>query len=217
MQLLLLLLVALAAQQVTCYVGSRVLTRAVGASSFNKLQSKTALFKSGKIHEATIAGDLASVADILNKDPMQVKARDIEGQLPLHHAARNGMVDIVKLLLERGADCNVKNDKLRTPLQLAAQYSDGKWGPEFKEICEIFIKTGKADIKMIQRNDGMKTAEDYAKKAGWGKEFKALWEQHGSFTLNEGAEKAPGPGGYPRDDAPPEIKPPAPPAEAPAA
>ena len=172
-----------------------------------------ALYKSGKIHDATLAGDIATVAELLAMDPSQIKARDIEGQTPLHHAARNGMVELVKLLLDRGADCNSKNDKLRTPLQLATQYSTGKWGPEYREIAEIFIRTGKADIKLIQRNDGMITAEDHAKKAGWHKEFKALWVEHGSYSKNESAEKAPGPGGYPRDDAPPEILPPAPPAD----
>jgi hypothetical protein len=75
----------------------------------------------------------------------------------------------VQILLAKGADCNAQNDKLRTPLQLAAQYSDGKWGPEFRTIVDIMVRTGKADITMIQRNDGMLSALDRVKKHGWGR------------------------------------------------
>lgn len=39
---------------------------------------------------------------------------------PLHAAANNGHLDVVKLLLERGADPNMKNDVEDTALQLAA-------------------------------------------------------------------------------------------------
>jgi len=152
----------------------------------------------GKVHELTIAGDVGGVSELIAKDPTLTKARDIEGMTPLHHAARNGMVDMVQMLLLNGANVNSMNDKLRTPLQLATMYSDGKWGPEFRTIVEMMVRTGKADIMMIQRNDKM-NALDYAKKAKWDKELKALWIENGSFSSGIGIESAPGPGGYPRD------------------
>lgn len=157
------------------------------------------LFKTGKIHEASIVGDAAAVAAMLDEDPKLISARDIEGMAPLHYAARNGYLEFGLMLLARGADVNQKNDKLRTPLQLACSYSDGKYGPEFKELAIAMIKTGKGDINLIQRNDKM-TALDYAKRAKWDKELKALWIEHGSFSLGEGVEKSPGPGGFPVDD-----------------
>lgn len=161
-------------------------------------QRNLALFVSGKVHEAALQGDVATVQALIMENPSLVKERDIEGMTPLHIASRNGMLDMARMLLDMGADPNTKNDKLRTSLQLAMLYSDGKYGPEFKEIVKLMIMTGKADIMMQQRNDRM-SALDYAKKAKWDKECKALWVEYGSFETGESPDKPPGPGGFPRD------------------
>ena len=45
--------------------------------------------------------------------------KDKEGLVPLHHAALNGSVDGVQLLVERGADVNTLDGMGRTPLEQA--------------------------------------------------------------------------------------------------
>jgi ankyrin repeat protein len=49
-------------------------------------------------------------------------ARDIDGTTPLHYAAKNGFGEVVRLLLEQGADARVINHYGETPLRLAARY-----------------------------------------------------------------------------------------------
>ena len=53
----------------------------------------------------------------------------------LHDAADNGREEIVKLLIENGADVNIKNHRKETPLDVAAQMYR-------IEIVEILVKNG---------------------------------------------------------------------------
>jgi ankyrin repeat protein len=46
----------------------------------------------------------------------------LDGDIPIHCAARNGHVAIVKMLLENGYSANATNGLLQTPLQLAVNY-----------------------------------------------------------------------------------------------
>lgn len=62
-----------------------------------------------RIHEAAAAGDVEAVRQILADDPDQVKARDEQGNLPLHHAALANRwpqpehVEVARLLVQHGA------------------------------------------------------------------------------------------------------------------
>jgi ankyrin repeat protein len=53
-----------------------------------------------------------------------VKARDREGETPLHVASRLGHSFAIRLLLDRGADPHARNKKGATPLLLAAETSE---------------------------------------------------------------------------------------------
>lgn len=48
-----------------------------------------------------------------------VNAKGHENDTPLHDAAINGHIKLVKLLVERGADIHAKNSKGKTPLDVA--------------------------------------------------------------------------------------------------
>jgi len=45
---------------------------------------------------------------------------------PLHYSAENGHEECIRVLLDHGADPNAQNDRLQTPLHLAAVFNNGK-------------------------------------------------------------------------------------------
>ncbi|HOZ30677.1 MAG TPA: ankyrin repeat domain-containing protein [Bacteroidales bacterium] len=56
---------------------------------------------------------------------------------PIHYAVDNSNFEMVKLLVEHGADVNCKNGEGESPLQLAKNYPDGK-----NEIIDFLIEKG---------------------------------------------------------------------------
>lgn len=63
------------------------------------------------LHQACISGNVAQVRRLLDqKHPVNV--RDFAGWMPLHEAANHGHVEIVRLLIERGASINDKGGKM---------------------------------------------------------------------------------------------------------
>jgi peptide-methionine (S)-S-oxide reductase len=64
-------------------------------------------------------GDVQRVKEMLDADPALVHAT--QPWPPLFSAARSGRFDVAKLLIERGADVNARNDKGNTPLWFACQ------------------------------------------------------------------------------------------------
>lgn len=67
------------------------------------------------------AKDCDGCKKILEDDSSKVEVRDEETQFTaLHVAAKNGESEIVGLLLEHKADCNVEDINKTTPLHLAA-------------------------------------------------------------------------------------------------
>lgn len=75
------------------------------------------------IHELVQQNDVETLKKLLNGDLSMVneKIGDLQNT-PLHTAARKGLVDISKLLLNSGAKLNTVNKKSLTPIQIAANY-----------------------------------------------------------------------------------------------
>jgi ankyrin repeat protein/L-ascorbate metabolism protein UlaG (beta-lactamase superfamily) len=77
----------------------------------------------GEIHQAVADGDAARVRELLRGDPTLAEVPDEADQfssLPLHLAARNGHMEIVKLLLDAGTDVDCGDSDESTPLHVAA-------------------------------------------------------------------------------------------------
>ena len=57
---------------------------------------------------------------MLGDNPELAQKRYARGDTALHHAARNGDIEIVELLVSRGADVNARSDHGHFPLYCAA-------------------------------------------------------------------------------------------------
>ncbi|MCM3881417.1 MAG: ankyrin repeat domain-containing protein [Vicinamibacterales bacterium] len=65
------------------------------------------------------SGDTKSVESLISANPDIVKAKDLTGTTPLHHAAGFGTLEMMQVLLDKGADVNVRNRRSSTPLHWA--------------------------------------------------------------------------------------------------
>ena len=75
------------------------------------------------------------VRRLLNVPGINVNIQTKEGNTPLVFATNNGHIDIVKMLLEKGAKIELENDNLGTVLNSAVVKSN-------KELIKLFLKSG---------------------------------------------------------------------------
>jgi ankyrin repeat protein len=114
--------------------------------------------KNGTICELAEKGDLSKLKNLLSANTNLVNARrERDSATPLHLAVLNGRLEVVKYLINLGADVNAKTAKDKTPLHMAASNT----GPQFpgKQMAEALIAAGaKIDLPA---EDGL-TALHYA-------------------------------------------------------
>ena len=100
-----------------------------------------------EIIKASKSGNVARVKELLTMDAALVGARDTDGSTPLHCATWKGHLDVVKLLLEAGAEVNAQNENSHwgtTPLHAAAHANQAA-------IAELLINQG-ADLNAKDMN-----------------------------------------------------------------
>ena len=68
-----------------------------------------------KLHRAVLCQDIDLVKSILNSHPDDIHTRDTDGDTPLHLACRLCSLDIINILITRGADTDIKNNYDETP------------------------------------------------------------------------------------------------------
>jgi len=114
---------------------------------------------------------------IFQRAALQKMLAQVEAQAEtehLHHAAANGEIERVKLLISEGADVNVKNNEGLTPLHYAAREGH-------KEIVELLLAHG-ADVN-IGGADYNRTAAEFA-----------MWSNHTEIVqllVSKGADISP--------------------------
>jgi len=74
----------------------------------------------GPIHEAIENGDLDQIKAILSDNPDKVNEKDASNNTPLHLAALQGNLGIVKMLVDKGADINLGDNENSPPIVNAA-------------------------------------------------------------------------------------------------
>jgi hypothetical protein len=98
-----------------------------------------------QLHHCAMNGLTSSVKRLLSFRNINVNVKDVYGMTPLHEAAINGHVEIVRLLLQNGADVNSKSNIGMTTLHFAAINGH-------VDILHLLVENG-ADLE-AQNNDG---------------------------------------------------------------
>ncbi len=77
--------------------------------------------KTQDLAQAATVGNINDVMIFLQRDPQAIHRTGANNMLPIHLAANNGHSEVIKLLLQAGADVNAPHEKVQaTPLQYAA-------------------------------------------------------------------------------------------------
>jgi ankyrin repeat protein/beta-lactamase regulating signal transducer with metallopeptidase domain len=114
--------------------------------------------------------ELLIVAELLIARDADVNAKGTWGQTPLHIAAGKGYTDIIRMLLDKGANPNVKeNERGKTPLHEAAKNGQ-------KAVAELLISK---DVDVNAKTRDGKTPMSLAKEKRH-KEIIELLRKHGA-------------------------------------
>jgi ankyrin repeat protein len=97
------------------------------------------------IFDAIENNDINKVEEFLNNG-VNIDIKDVNGYTPLHNAIIKGNIEIVKLLLDKGAHINARDNHFNeTPLFIAAK--TGK-----QKIVELLLEKG-ADVTISDKNN----------------------------------------------------------------
>ena len=91
------------------------------------------------LHWAVRRGDIDRVSALAGRGNLE--ARDFQGRTPLHIAVLSGHDDIVKLLLERGADPNAQDQWYVTPLRRVELVTEHR-GWDRQNIARLLREAG---------------------------------------------------------------------------
>ena len=100
---------------------------------------------------ALFLGDESRVRAMLERHSQLATQVDGRGDYPIHHAARNGDTEIVRLLIENGADVNVAGQRGHTVLYCAGGHGHG-------DTVRVLLDSN-ADVAAKFTHDGKNLAE----------------------------------------------------------
>ena len=96
---------------------------------------------------------LAALIRRFTVERFDVSGVDTLGRTALHYASELGNLELVRALLDKGAEVNAQDNEGCTPLLLAARFN-------FTGVCKELIVVRSADFKLVDNN--MKSALYYA-------------------------------------------------------
>ena len=99
----------------------------------------------------------ATYARSVDENGIELDLVDEDSQMPLTSAEKGGKLEILKLLLEKGADMNLGDNRGRTPLSIAA-------GTGLSEVANVLVEENGIDLD-LKDGDG-RTALSWAAMQG---------------------------------------------------
>ena len=139
-----------------CFVALPIVDK-INAGRHRSVQRAAAVETNSKFEAFVIAaeeGDAATVAKMLKTDRSLVRVRESgrNNRTALHFAAAAGQTGVAKLLIQNGADVNVRNDgDGSTPLHYAATEGHA-------DIARLLIASG-ANLEAVDQADQTPLAE----------------------------------------------------------
>ena len=124
------------------YKGVQSPLRAASTSShmfLGDVNAKEGMLGATKLMKASEEGKTQAVQKLLQCDGIEVGIADRLGFQAIHHAAKGGHADILRMLIDKGADMNVKKFDGYTPLMLCALN-------DHVACVELLLRKG-ADVK----------------------------------------------------------------------
>jgi hypothetical protein len=105
-----------------------------------------------KLIEAAKQGDVAEVGTVLQRHSEFINRRDELGATALHHAAFGGHRAVVRLLVEKGADINIRDSEFgATPAGWAIEYLRELGGFLAIELADFAYAIKRGDIEWVTR------------------------------------------------------------------
>jgi ankyrin repeat protein len=124
------------------------------APDFASKQIESETISSLEILLAAGANVNAGIADIQSRTARIARissVTDRQGQTALHSAAGRGWADVVTFLLAHGANAAAKDDKGKTPLDLATTPVQGRPVPNSERIAEMLKSAGAPAIAQAEK------------------------------------------------------------------
>lgn len=116
--------------------------------------------------KALLDGNSVSINSLLNFSPKLAFVKDTNGRLPTHLAALKGYVEIMEILLSKGADIESNDKEKRTPLHYAAEAGS-------RQMVEFLLAKGALTMPEDRKR---KTPKDLANMNGHGEIIDILKE-----------------------------------------
>jgi ankyrin repeat protein len=133
-------------------------------------------FPAQKLHRAAAEGDIERARELI-REGAPLDAFDDIGYTPLHHAAKNQHLAIVKLLLDAGASINAREEETNSDTAISVAAGDSS-----PEIVKLLLERGAdpkitgwmgidANYRANQRRDGLRermleVLDDHARQRG---------------------------------------------------
>lgn len=105
------------------------------------------------------AGHAHRLRALLEHDRARARAENPDGETPLHHAAKHGEVEAIRVLLAFGADPNAKTPIGATPLHMARAFGEEAAAKALLDAgadagdAPAFVNLGDGDLVTAMRDD----------------------------------------------------------------
>jgi len=142
------------------------------------------LFRASNLWSAAAKGDVQTIVRLVAEGQdinAKKETESVEGETPLHFAAKAGQADAIKALIKLGAQINAKDNDGRNSLMAASA------NPERRDVVEVLLDLG---ANMDAQDKAGMTALDYAAVSGSVDIVRLLLERKAGLNVGKGSKRS---------------------------